>query len=411
MQFANDENGVRTYILEAQESGNFFCPVCNAPMIQRRGQINIPHFAHRKGFLCSDNWKYEEMSEWHRSWQAYFPLENQEVAVSNDLGRHRADVLINDTVVEFQHSPMSAEEFQERNVFYTQCGYRVIWLFDAREAYRAFITADSIESNAYRWKHPPKTITGLDLFGSIQVFFHLQDETDAKDGVVIRLTWCSNGDLSRFRSAPSMCFTETEFVELASTGTVKRDVDTSGKSDLAHALYMVRRKNGEMECYDCPINEDGYAPQIREDKRVSCDQCPYFREYDSAKSQIKCAGRFRDYLDDIATVLETCTMYGDIYQLSYVAKNGSIHEVKIDMPDSPATSIIEIAKEFSTYPIIVQNIRTGKRFLIEKDIDVMLQKYSRIYGYYWNERFNNWSIRSSEIYGPWKPDWIPVWFK
>ena len=214
MQFANNENGLRTYIRDANENARYYCPYCGAPMIQRCGQINIPHFAHMKGHLCTDSWKYEEMSEWHLSWQQQYPLNNREVAVINDLGRHRADILINDTVIEFQHSPMSAAEFQDRNMFYTSCGYHVIWLFDARDAYQTNLLIDEYEANVYRWKHPPKTLTGLDLQGKVYVFFHLHDETQEDNGVVIRLTWCSNGDLSYFKSAPSECYTESEFVEL-----------------------------------------------------------------------------------------------------------------------------------------------------------------------------------------------------
>lgn len=117
MQFANTETGVKTHIKDADEGIQYFCPFCNAPMIQRHGQINIPHFAHAKGLLCSDNWKYEEMSEWHLLWQSRYPHDNQEVVVSNESARHRADVLINNTVIEFQHSPISVEEFQKRNTF------------------------------------------------------------------------------------------------------------------------------------------------------------------------------------------------------------------------------------------------------------------------------------------------------
>ena len=61
--------------------------------------------------------------------------------------------------------------------------------------------------------------------------------------------------------------------------------------------------------------------------------------------------------------------------------------------------------------MIVQNVRTGHRFMITKDLDEMITKYSRVYGYYWNMRYNCWSKRSVEIFGPWKPEWIVVWFK
>ena len=50
-----------------------------------------------------------------------------------DEKKHRADVLINGYVIEFQHSPISRDEIKERNEFYTNCGYKVIWVFDAND--------------------------------------------------------------------------------------------------------------------------------------------------------------------------------------------------------------------------------------------------------------------------------------
>ena len=409
MQFANSENGLRTYIKDAAETTRYFCPFCGAPMIQRRGQINMPHFAHMKGHLCTDSWKYEEMSEWHLAWQQQYPLENQEVAVIDDLGRHRADVLINDTIVEFQHSPMSVEEFQDRNAFYTSCGYRVVWLFDAIDAYRTNLVVDEREANVYRWKHPPKTLTGLDLYGKVYVFFHLHDDTQEDGGVVIRLTWCSDGNLSYFKSAPSECYTEAEFVEFTSTGTVKREIDISGKDGLFHELFIVSRKNGESECYGCPISSDGYAPQVREYNRTACDECAYCIEI--SDGQIKCAGRFREYLDQIETVLETEKIGEMVYSYTYIAKDGSIKIAKVELPDSPAASIVELAREYNTGIMIVKNIRTGHRFKINKNVDDMIVNYSRVFGYLWNARCNCWYKQSKEIYYAWNPEWIVLWFR
>ena len=411
MQFANSEAGLRTHIGEADENAQYFCPYCDAPMMQRRGQINIPHFAHVKGHLCSDNWKYEEMSQWHLSWQQRYPFDNQEVTVINDSGRHRADVLINDTVIEFQHSPMSVEEFQERNAFYSACGYRVVWLFDARDAYQSNLTVDEDDENIYRWKYPPKTLTGLDLHGSVQVYFHLCDGTQEEPGVVIRLTWCINGDLSYFKSAPSECYTEQEFIELTSTGALNREIDMSRKDDLFHWLYIIRRKNGEAECYGCPINSDGYAPQIREYNRTACNECPYCREISAEENRIKCAGRFREHLDQIETILETESIDGAIRSITYIAKDGSIQTTMVERPASPATSIINLAREYNAGVMIVRNIQNGHRYKITKDVDEMLAKYHQIYGYYWNVPYNCWSKQSKEIYYHGRPKWIVEWFR
>ena len=413
MQFAKNENGERTYILGAEEDKQYYCPFCDAPMIQRRGLINIPHFAHAKGCLCTDDWKYEDMSEWHISWQERYPFASREVAVNNELGRHRADILTNNTVVEFQHSPMSAEEFQERNNFYTACGYKVIWLFDVRDYYQANLTADDAEPCVYRWKHAIKTLSGFDLYGNVQVYFHLQDDSQEEGGVVIRLTWCSDGDLGYFKSASAACYSEAEFVELTMTGTVKRAIDVSGRDELYHELIILRRKDNDMdEAYGCPINPDGYASDAPMDDRLGCNFCQYAREMNACSSYIrKCACRFREYLDQVDTVLETERRDGQIYSFSYIAKDGTIKTANVEVPESPATSIIELASQYDAGVMVVRNIKTGRLFKITQDVDKMLEKYSRIYGYYWNEKYGSYSRTSSEIYGPWKPEWVMTWFK
>lgn len=113
---------------------SYRCPVCRNPVIVRAANSdNIrTHFAHKRNALCFDNWKHD-MSDWHFDWQSKFPIENREVVVEKDGIVHRADVLINETVIEFQHSPISSEEFEARNSFYKSCGYQVVWVFDATD--------------------------------------------------------------------------------------------------------------------------------------------------------------------------------------------------------------------------------------------------------------------------------------
>ena len=69
------------------------------------------------------------MSEWHYQWQNQFPLINQENVFTLNGRTHRADVFINKTVIEFQHSPISKNEFEDRNRFYNGLGFYVIWIF------------------------------------------------------------------------------------------------------------------------------------------------------------------------------------------------------------------------------------------------------------------------------------------
>lgn len=132
MFVAADKDGNKVLIENAVEGVEYFCPVCGrGVIIKAKGSLAVAqHFAHKKGESCPDKWRYD-MSEWHRTWQNWFPKECQEVVVENNGFKHRADVLINGTVIEFQHSPITAEEIAERNKFYAECGYKIVWVFDA----------------------------------------------------------------------------------------------------------------------------------------------------------------------------------------------------------------------------------------------------------------------------------------
>ena len=152
--------------LEKQE---YYCPVCKGLMVLKNGKVRLPHFAHKSKTDCDDF--SNDMSEWHYNWQLQFPEKYREVVIEMELTRdqyidaqnndsfdgisnkslgitdlnivkgtewgketirlkHRADICFKDYVIEFQHSPISASEFNERNWFYTTAGYKLIWVFD-----------------------------------------------------------------------------------------------------------------------------------------------------------------------------------------------------------------------------------------------------------------------------------------
>lgn len=128
---ALDENNNSVLIENAVQGGKYFCPSCGEQVIIK-AKISLAikaHFSHKKGTDCDDF--THDMSEWHFNWQRQFPEECREVVVENEKEKHRADVLIKNVVIEFQHSPITADEITRRNNFYMSCGYKVIWVFDA----------------------------------------------------------------------------------------------------------------------------------------------------------------------------------------------------------------------------------------------------------------------------------------
>ena len=132
MFIANNNNDERVSIENTIQGEKYFCPTCGESLIIKAKNSDAvdPYFSHKPNTRCTDNWKYD-MSEWHRAWQEKFPEQCREIVLENNGIKHRADVLINNMVIEFQHSPITHEEILERNKFYLSCGYSVVWVFDA----------------------------------------------------------------------------------------------------------------------------------------------------------------------------------------------------------------------------------------------------------------------------------------
>lgn len=77
--------------------------------------IRKSHFRHKN---------YEPMSEWHKRFQSY--CMDTEIV----MGHRRADAMIGNHVLEFQHSPISMEEVEQRGMNYRKYGKHIHWIID-----------------------------------------------------------------------------------------------------------------------------------------------------------------------------------------------------------------------------------------------------------------------------------------
>lgn len=119
------------------------------------------------------------MSDWHFDWQFRFPKENQEVLLSLGEIRHRADVLIGRTVVEFQRSNLSAKAFQDRNSFYTNLGYKVIWVFDLTERFASGGLRCEGDEKTFHWTKPNNALNTFQLrTGQTELFFQVRKDEE-----------------------------------------------------------------------------------------------------------------------------------------------------------------------------------------------------------------------------------------
>ena len=215
MLFANDYNNSRVHIDETHSNQEYYCPYCGSPLITRKGDIRQHHFAHKVTHLCSDSWVGErshsyDISAWHNEWQSLFPKRNQEVMLSLGDTKHRADVMIDRTVVEFQHSIMSVKAFDDRNNFYFNFGNKVIWLFDLSDLFSSNqLTYEKGEDRLdFYWRNPKRAFNNYDIkSGCIDLFFQLGND----DKCIVRVMDVSIDGFENFTTTDFM--SKEDFLE------------------------------------------------------------------------------------------------------------------------------------------------------------------------------------------------------
>ena len=206
MLFASDYNDNRVHIDETHSNQEYYCPYCGAPLITKKGDVRQHHFAHKQNHVCSDTWAHSspsgyDVSPWHNEWQSLFPKENQEVKLVLGDTKHRADILIDRTVVEFQHSIMPVAAFDNRNNFYFNLGYKVVWLFDLSDLYENGQLTYRGEADflVFSWKNPKKAFNSYDIqSGCIDLFFQLSDSEDA---CIVRVRNVSQDGFEQFSTS------------------------------------------------------------------------------------------------------------------------------------------------------------------------------------------------------------------
>lgn len=112
--------------LEATPKTKGICPVCNAPVIAKCGDIKAHHWAHETKQDCkNDRWETE--GQWHRNWKNQFPQDWQEQIVTINNEKNIADIKTpQGLVIEFQHSHITPEEQRARENAYQN----MLWVVD-----------------------------------------------------------------------------------------------------------------------------------------------------------------------------------------------------------------------------------------------------------------------------------------
>lgn len=282
MFFATDSNGNRVSITEAVSTNEYFCPVCKTKLFIKDGLINAKHFYHSK-HECLDDWNYD-MSEWHRHKQSFFNPDSCEVVVEYNGEMHRADVLINRTVIEFQHSSITAEEFERRTRFFIDAGYRIAWVFDVTDQFKSeaigFLNED--RDDLYIWKHPirifAKCPTITDQSKSFSLW--LTWDTEGNFDILNKVIWATRDDnneyvLKRFAVSPYLIDMNKE-VDIDDFFKSQKDYLSDEiknlKSQYSYSVKYIGEKGHERAAYICPKRNE-FGLKVWSEK--GCAYCRY----------------------------------------------------------------------------------------------------------------------------------------
>ena len=133
-----------------------YCLDCGKEVISKCGTIVSHHFAHVADSDCGSQY-HDHKTEWHQSWQhsviPALPGKNVEVTIEKDTAIKRADLISNSGfIIEFQHSPLSIIERQEREKHYGN----MLWVIH------------TTKENSNTWRKQTK---------DIRLFFNGDDDT------------------------------------------------------------------------------------------------------------------------------------------------------------------------------------------------------------------------------------------
>lgn len=300
MLIAYGKAGNRISAEEAEKQKTYYCPMCGKQVILRRGETNISHFAHMAN-ECEDNWHYD-MSEWHCSMQNRFDEEQREIIVKHNGVVHRADILSKNKIIEFQHSPITKEELQERNNFYKSAGYKVAWVFDLQEQYESGAIQDVERDDSallYKWSYPKRFLQCFPMprenNKDLLIFFYWIDAEGYE--CFNRVIWSAGEDgrpdFKRFIVSEYCLGFECdtcEKMEIEAFFETKADLLNKRLMEI-NCRYNIKQsgvKGYPQKDYICPRTGNFGLKRYGESACVYCKYCAAIKEYSKGFSSYCC---------------------------------------------------------------------------------------------------------------------------
>ena len=422
MFIALNKDKKRVHISSTLDNEKYYCPICGEELKTRRGNTNAHHFAHKNNSNCvdRDGWHYD-MSDWHCDWQNQFPVDNQEIVFSNNNKVHRADVFINNTVFEFQHSPITESEFNERNNFYKSLGYRIIWIFDATDREIEYLCDSSEDERILSWKHPIRFLKKLNCHDQ-----NLDVYLQTKEAI-----WCRQPDYKNIKDFKKLDIDNniikisnnridglTEFISDDFYSDVEIidnycDLKLINKTKYPYKkIPNIHKLSDEIYNYkiDSCYNFYGYCPKVNSElyNHKECHACIYLDP-----NKMRCTYRFKDVIKE---------KISEIYEIEH-DRDGRITSVELEINNQRkkyrlkplpfyTKTLLEFAETFKNFRV-ARFINTDNNKIVQLSRYQMDQliKTKKCYGKLCSEDYRKASNSEFEIFGWNKPIWLLIWYK
>lgn len=422
MFIALNKNKERVHISNIHDNENYYCPICSESLIIRKGNTNAHHFAHKNNSDCvnRDGWHYD-MSDWHYDWQNQFPVDNQEIVFKNNGKIHRADVFINSTVIEFQHSPITESEFNDRNIFYKDLGYKVVWIFDAIERDIEYLSDSNKGERVISWKNPIRFLKKIDCNNT-----YLEVYLQTKEGI-----WYRQPNYKEIKEFKKLKI-ENNIIKISDNSfdglnTFISD-DFYSDVEIIDNYYDLKIQNKERypykhkpnihglsdEIYNYNIDSFyrfyGYCPKMKEllYNHKECHGCYYLN-----LSCMRCTYRFKEFEKENIS---------EIYDVKY-DRDGRVIFMDLEINGQrkkynlkPLPSYTKSLLDFSR---LLQNARVARFINVENNQKIQLSRYNmnqliktkRCYGKFCSTEYRRAGYNEYEIFGWNKQVWLLTWFK
>lgn len=115
--------------IEPIKGKHAWCKLCGLEVLSVIPEKRAKHWRHKAKEGCDPWW--ENITEWHLSWQNSFPEECREIICQDPVTqeKHRADIITkNGMVIEVQHSSINVDERQAREKYYLSIYGKMIWI-------------------------------------------------------------------------------------------------------------------------------------------------------------------------------------------------------------------------------------------------------------------------------------------